>query len=70
MAAFSFLLKGNASDFTAVYKAHAAFLRMRKSMKSKRTGNEEDAFNDTWPASIVFLNYVRRKKHFDGHKFF
>ena len=70
VAAFSFLLKGNASDFTAVYKAHAAFLRMRKAMKGKRTGNEGVAFKDTWPASIVFLNYVGRKKHFDGHRFF
>lgn len=70
IAAFSFLLKGNTGDFLAVYKAHAAFLRQRKQMKAKRTGNEEKAFKYIWPSSIVFSNYIRQKKHFNGHKFF
>lgn len=70
VAAFSFLAKGNIGDFKAVYKAHAEFLKRRKLFKQKRVGNEETSFHDLWPSSIVFENYIGRKKHFDGHRFF
>lgn len=69
LAALVFLLKGQPKDFIAVYKAFFSFLKHRKKAKSKRTIIKYNAYQDTYPRSIVFLHYILRKKYFNGNKF-
>lgn len=66
IAAFSFLLKGNAKDFVAVYRAMLDFYKNFKSCKAKRNTLPKLAFSDTFPKSIVFQYYIKRKKTFNG----
>lgn len=69
MAAGSFLLQGHFKDFTAVYKAMLHFYRNYQACKAKRNTLPKLAFSDTYPESIVFLHYFKRKKIFNGEKF-
>lgn len=69
LAAFSFLLQGHFKDFTAVYKAMFQFCSRYKEFKAKRNTLPKLAFTDTFPKSVVFIHYFKRKKRFDGHKF-
>lgn len=69
LAAFSFLLQGHFKDFTAVYKAMFRFCSRYKEFKAKRNTLPKLAFTDTFPKSVVFIHYFKRKKRFDGHKF-
>lgn len=69
MAAGSFLLQGHFKDFTAVFKAMAAFYKNYNYCKAKRNTMPKLAYADTFPKSVVFLHYFKRKKVFDGTKF-
>lgn len=69
LAAFVFLLQGHLKDFLAVYKAFFAFLSHYKKCKRKRDVSTKMAFHDTYPKSIVFLYYIKKKKYFDGNNF-
>ncbi len=69
LAAFSFLLQGHFKDFAAVYKAMFRFCSRYKEFKAKRNTLPKLAFTDTFPKSVVFIHYFKRKKRFDGHKF-
>ncbi len=69
MAAGSFLLQGHFKDFTAVYKAMLHFYRNYQACKAKRNTLPKLAFSDTYPESVVFLHYFKRKKIFNGEKF-
>lgn len=40
-----------------------------KKCKSKRNTLPKLAFTDTYPKSVVFLHYFKRKKIFDGKSF-
>lgn len=70
IAAFVFLLKGQFSDFKAVYKAIFAFLNNYNKMKAKRGKILDSAFHHTYPKSIVFQHYFFKKNFFDGSKLF
>ncbi len=69
LAAFAFLLQGHFKDFVAVYKAMFQFYSRYKEFKAKRNTLPKLAFADTFPESVVFIHYFKRKKRFDGHKF-
>lgn len=63
VAAFKFLLSGQAKDFWAVIKAHMAFYgRLRNTLK-KRNGNYPE-LSGIYPKSIVFDYFLRGKKRF------
>lgn len=66
VAAFFFLLQGHFKDFHAVYKAMRDFYTNYKECKAKRNTLPKLAFTDTYPKSIVFLHYFKRKKIFNG----
>lgn len=69
-AACSFLAKGNAKDFKAVYKAWGAFLKDYKKTKAKRAQNPSfKAIDDTIKVSIVLEHYLKGKKYFNGQQF-
>lgn len=69
IAAFTFLLQGHFHDFLAVYKAAFAFFSGYKACKAKRNTMPKIAYADTYPKSVVFMHYLRRKKYFDGKAF-
>lgn len=69
LAAFSFLLQGHFKDFAAVFKAMFQFYSRYKEFKAKRNTLPKLAFTDTFPKSVVFIHYFKRKKRFDGHQF-
>ncbi|MCQ2276245.1 MAG: glycosyltransferase family 2 protein [Bacteroidales bacterium] len=69
VAAFFFLLQGHFKDFTAVYKAMHDFYKNYDYCKAKRNTLPKLAFEDTYPKSIVFLHYFKRKKIFNGESF-
>lgn len=68
LAAFVFLLQGHRKDFVAVFKAMNAFRKGFQKMKKKRQTISEQAFKMTYPHSIVFARFIKRKKYFDGKK--
>lgn len=68
LAAFVFLMQGHRKDFTAVFLAMKEFCKGAKAMKQKRGHITEEAYLRTYPHSIVFARYIKRKKYFDGHK--
>lgn len=69
IAAFFFLLQGNFEDFAAVYKAIWDFYKNFEHCKTKRNTMPKLAFEETYPKSIVFLHYFKRKKIFNGESF-
>ena len=69
VAAVFFLLQGHFKDFVAVYKAMIHFYANYKKCKAKRNTLPKLAFTDTYPKSVVFLHYFKRKKIFDGKSF-
>ncbi len=69
VAALFFLLQGHFRDFTAVYKAMRDFYKNYASCKAKRNTLPKLAYADTYPKSVVFLHYFKRKKIFNGEKF-
>ena len=69
VAAFSFLLQGNAKDFTAVYKAHFEVLRYFKKFKAKRKGQPFDAYCDVWRTPILVEYHLKGRHFFDGKSF-
>ena len=70
VAAFMFLLKGNAKDFAAVYKAWHAFLKNYGNIKQKRSNIPHSAYSDTFPKSIVVEHYLKGKKYYNGKELF
>lgn len=68
LAAFVFLLQGHKKDFTAVFRAMREFWKGAKAMKQKRGQITEQAYHQTYPHSIVFARFIKRKKYFDGKK--
>lgn len=66
IAAFVFLLKGEPKNLIAVWKAMIHFLKGYKKMKAKRGVINDKAFRMTYPHSIVFAYFVKKKKIFDG----
>ena len=69
IAAVFFLLQGHFKDFTAVYKAMFHFYKDYKKCKAKRNTLPKLAYTDTYPKSVVFLHYFKRKKIFNGESF-
>ena len=69
MAAGSFLLQGHVKDFFAVFRAVRDFYKNYNYCKGKRSTMPKLAFEETFPKSIVFLHYFKRKKFFDGKNF-
>ncbi len=69
IAAWFFLLQGHFRDFIAVYKAMVEFYKHYGECKEKRNTLPKLAFTDTYPKSVVFLHYFKRKKFFNGEKF-
>lgn len=68
VAAFTFLLKGDAQDAKAVLKARRDFWKMRGYRKEARKKVWEhvrvEAAPEQWPVSILWCYYVRRVKEF------
>ncbi|MCR4680015.1 MAG: glycosyltransferase family 2 protein [Bacteroidales bacterium] len=69
IAAFFFLLQGHFKDFIAVYKAMRDFYKNYDKCKAKRNTLPKLAYTDTYPKSVVFLHYFKRKKIFNGESF-
>lgn len=69
VAAVFFLLQGHFKDFIAVYKAMRDFYKNYAHCKAKRNTLPKLAFSDTYPKSVVFLHYFKRKKIFNGKDF-
>ena len=69
VAAVFFLLQGHFKDFIAVYKAMRDFYKNYAHCKAKRNTLPKLAYTDTYPKSVVFLHYFKRKKIFNGTDF-
>ena len=69
IAAVFFLLQGHFRDFVSVYKAMRDFYKNYDKCKAKRNTLPKLAFTDTYPKSVVFLHYFKRKKIFNGESF-
>ena len=59
-------MQGHRKDFTAVFRAMNEFRKGAKAMKRKRGHITEEAYLRTYPHSIVFARFIKRKKYFDG----
>lgn len=70
IAAVFFLLQFHVKDFIAVYKAMFSFAKHYKECKAKRNTMPKLAYTDVYDGSVVFLNYFKRKRHFNGQQFF
>ena len=68
LAAFVFLAQGHKGDFKAVFRAMNEFRKGARQMKQKRTTISEEAFRLTYPHSIVFARFIKKKKYYDGYK--
>ncbi|MBP5548604.1 MAG: glycosyltransferase family 2 protein [Bacteroidales bacterium] len=64
VAAFSFLLKGNAGEFIAVFKAHREYRRWKPSLKEKRKKIIPHNVSCIYPHSILIDYHLKGKKHF------
>lgn len=68
IAALQFLLKGEIDSCVAVFKAHYAFFRMRKSFVRSRYENQRQSvlrsIPEQWPQSILWEYYVKGKKKY------
>ena len=47
-----------------------SFAKHYRECKAKRNTMPKLAYTDVYDGSVVFLNYFKRKRHFDGNKFF
>lgn len=63
IAAFRYLLKGEVSNFTAVFKAHSEFYRNFFRMKRKRN-NQKFVLNYSHLNSLVLAHYIQKKNKF------
>lgn len=68
IAALQFLLKGESDSCAAVFKAHYAFYKMRKSFIRSRCENRCKSvlrvIPEQWPQSILWEYYVKREKKY------
>lgn len=64
VAALSFLLKGNAGEFRAVFKAHKEFRRWKPSLIAKRKAIQPHDVSCVYHGLILVDYHLRRKKTF------
>lgn len=74
LSASIYLLKGEFSFFTAVFKAHIDFYKKLKLYRKKRLLIQKNlksnlSFKEIYPKSIVFSFYIKRKTSFKELKF-
>jgi len=64
VAAFSFLLKGNAGEFRAVIRAHREYRRWRPILRQKRAAVNPQPVSCIYPKSLLVAYHLRRQKRF------
>jgi len=64
VAAFSFLLKGNAGEFRAVIKAHCEYRQWKPALRRKRADIQPRPVSCIYPHSLLVAYHLRRRKHF------
>ncbi len=64
IAALSFLLKGNASEFKAVCKAHREYRKWKPALQKKRAAIKPQPVSCIYPQSLLMAYHLRRQRHF------
>lgn len=64
VAALSFLLKGNAGEFRAVFKAHREFRQWLPALRIKRAAIQPHEVSCIYPKSLLVQYHLKGRKHF------
>ena len=64
VAAFSFLLKGNAGEFKAVFKAHKEYRKWKSSLRQKRAAIKPHKVSCVYDGLLLLDYHLHNRKHF------